>query len=420
MQMFTESPDFIIHTPETAEEIEHYFRLNAETFRPDENTVLVSSRRHRFIENDPDFQLQHLRSAYYGKTNVGSYGMHERWLCIDSSRLLIGCIGGVATHQGYRHQGIAKAMMKDAFVNARYRQYGLLLLHGISDYYRQHGFIDVMEDLPQHAIVWGTIPDQSSEQCVVREVELSDAATVLALYREHHRSSMCTFAPTRTIERQIHYLENWPEDNIPLIAFNEGTPEGYALLSRRKGQMVVNEIAANTWPVIQTLLRYQRDKYAREFASQAEVYWPLPLIDKTYYLLADHLPIHSKIETYPDSGWMACMVSFSVLVQSLLPLWQDRWQKHHFEWTGSLVLIVDDEKCILEFSPTTLRQVDQVSGSESEVRFSQQVFTQLVFGFRPVTWAAMQVGQRVPAELLSILDALFPHKPSWIAGSDYF
>lgn len=54
------------------------------------------------------------------------------------------------------------------------------------------------------------------------------------------------------------------------------------------------------------------------------------------------------------------------------------------------------------------------------MRFSQQVFTQLVFGFRPVTWAAIQAGQRVPDELVAILDVLFPHKQSWIAGSDYF
>ncbi len=421
MQMLTESPDFIIRSPETAEEIESYFRLNAETFRPDEDTVLVASRRRRFIEHDPDFQLQHLRSAFYGKTYVGSYRMHDRWLCLDSSRLRIACIGGVATHQDYRHQGVATAMMKDAFAHARHRQDGLLLLHGIPDYYQQHGFIDVMEDMPQHAIAWAAIPDQSSEQCIVREAGLSDSATLLALYKAHNRASMCTFAPTRTINRQAHYLKNWPEDNIPLVAFNqEGKPEGYALLSRRKGYMIVNEVAANTWSAILALLRYQHDTYAGEFASQAEVYWPLPLTDTAYYLLSDHLPIRSEITTYPDGGWMARINSFSVLMQSLLPLWQDRWQKRHLDWTGSFVLVIGEERCMLEFLPTTIRQVNRPSGGEQEVSFSQQVFTQLVFGFRPVTWAAIQAGQHVPGELISILDVLFPHKPSWIAGSDYF
>lgn len=82
MKNLIASPDFVIRSPETAEEIEHYFRLNAESFRPDEDTVLVASRRRRFIEHDPDFQLRHLRNAFYGKIHVGSYRMHERWLCI--------------------------------------------------------------------------------------------------------------------------------------------------------------------------------------------------------------------------------------------------------------------------------------------------------------------------------------------------
>jgi hypothetical protein len=67
-----------------------------------------------------------------------------------------------------------------------------------------------------------------------------------------------------------------------------------------------------------------------------------------------------------------------------------------------------------------MRLVDRLTGEEQEVRFSQQVFTQLVFGFRPVSWAAMQAGQYVPDELIPILEVLFPHKQSWIAGSDYF
>ena len=153
---------------------------------------------------------------------------------------------------------------------------------------------------------------------------------------------------------------------------------------------------------------------------QSEIEWPLPLTDMTYYLLADHLPIRSEIATYPDDGWMARMVSFSTLVQSFLPLWQDRWQRHQIEWTGALELVVNDERCNLELSPSSMLLVDNLSGAEQEVRFSQQVFTQLVFGFRPVTWAAIQTGQYVPDEFVPILDVLFPYKQSWIAGSDYF
>ena len=303
MKNLTKSPDFVIRSPETAEEIEHYFRLNAKTFRPDEDTVLVASRRRRFIENDPDFQMIQLRSAFYGKAYVGSYRIQERSLCVESSRLHVGCIGGVVTDQDYRHQGIATALMQDAFAYARKRQYSFLLLHGIPDYYRQHGFIDVIEDLPRHAFGSALILDRPFEKCVVRVAEPSDAAPLLALYKEHNSTSMCTFAPTRTIERQVHYLKNWPEDHLPLLAVNEeGTPEGYALLSKKREQNEAFEVAANNWPAIVALLDYQNALYVGEHTLQSEVYWPLPPTNLTYYLLADHLPIHSEIATYPDRG----------------------------------------------------------------------------------------------------------------------
>ncbi len=423
MKELTASPDFVIRSPETAEEIAHYFRLNAEAFRPDEDIFLVASRRRLFIEDDPDFQMIQLRSAFYRKTYVGSYRIQERLLSVESSRLRVGCIGGVVTNQDYRHQGIATALMQDAFAYAQNRQYSFLLLHGIHDYYQQFGFIDVIEDMPQHAVRLALIPDQPFEKCVVRVAEPSDAAPLLALYLEHYGTSMCTFAPTRTVARQVHYLKNWPEDHLPLLVFNgQGTPEGYALFSKRRQQYEAFEVAANTWPAILALLHYQNTLLAGKRASQAEIYWPLSLTDATYYLLADHLPMRSELATYPDGGWMARMVSFSTVVELLLPLWQDRWQKQHIEWTGVLVLVVDEERCILELSPSSIVLVDRLSISSQgqEVRFSQQVFTQLVFAFRPVTWAAIQAGQHVPNELVAILDTLFPHKQSWIAGSDYF
>ena len=124
----TVSPDFTIRSLETPEEFDSYFRLNAQTFRPDEDTALVAARRRRFIMGDPDFQVSHLHGAFLGEVHVGSYRMQERWLYVGSSRVRVGCIGGVVTRPEYRHQGIASALMLDALTLARQHHYGLFLL----------------------------------------------------------------------------------------------------------------------------------------------------------------------------------------------------------------------------------------------------------------------------------------------------
>ncbi len=418
----TSSPDFVIRPPETAGEIETYFRLNAETFRPDEDTILVANRRRQLIMRDPDFQRIQLRSAFYGQTYVGSYRIQERLLCLDSARFPIGCVGGVVTHPAYQHQGVATAFMQDALAYARDQQYAFLLLHGIADYYKQHGYIDVIEDMPLHAINRALIPGDASEGYVVRIVEAPDAPTLLALYQQHHGGSLCTFAPTRTIERQVHYLENWFQENIPLLAVSaQGKPEGYLLLSRRRGRLYAYEVAANTWPAVLGLLQSHHHLLETEAGASSELYWPLPLADITLHMLADHLPVRSEMDSYPDGGWMARVASFSALLPSLLQLWQARWRQHRLEWEGHLFFEIDEQICCLGLSPGSMRLEEPVPGEEGQrVVLSQQVFTQLVFGFRSVAWAAIQADQHIPAELVPILEVLFPFKQTWLPGSDYF
>ncbi len=64
----TSSPDFVIRSLTTAPEIEAFYRLNAQVFRPDHDTVLIATRRRRFITEAPDFHPEQLRGAFLGTT----------------------------------------------------------------------------------------------------------------------------------------------------------------------------------------------------------------------------------------------------------------------------------------------------------------------------------------------------------------
>ena len=64
----TSSPDFVIRSLTTDPEIEAFYRLNAQVFRPDHDTVLIATRRRRFITEAPDFHPEQLRGAFLGTT----------------------------------------------------------------------------------------------------------------------------------------------------------------------------------------------------------------------------------------------------------------------------------------------------------------------------------------------------------------
>ena len=119
---------------------------------------------------------------------------------------------------------------------------------------------------------------------------------------------------------------------------------------------------------------------------------------------------------------MARPVHLPTLLQSLLPLWQEYWRGRSrlVDWIGTLELTIDGHSSILDVTSTSIHFTGKSSSSSQRVTFSSQVFAQLIFGFRPVSWALLQPEQKFPAELMPLLSVLFPLSQAWVAGSDFF
>jgi GNAT superfamily N-acetyltransferase len=409
-------------------EIEARFRLNAQVFRPDEDPERVAAQRQRFLVQKPDFRLEQLRGAFVDDgTLVGGYNLLERTMCLGPARLRTGCINGVMTHPDYRHQGIASALMHDAINIAERKHYALLFLHGIGNFYQQFGYTDVLEDTPHHFLNRQQLPDPTLQACVVRAATAEDVPAILACYQRHYSPYLGSFAPLRTHQRQAHVLFNWFEvqDGIkPLVAVDaEQKLQGYLLLSRRRGRLLyAYEVAADTWSAALALLHAHSQLLDAEPNPPTELDWPLPPTDPTFYLLAQHLPVRSQQFAIPNAGWMARPAYLPTLLQSLLPLWQQHWQERSrlIDWSGTFALTIDDHTNFLEITPAGIQFIDRPSSSPLHITLSSSIFTQLIFAFRPISWVQAQREQRIPEELVPILNVLFPSGQAWIAGSDYF
>jgi hypothetical protein len=49
-----------------------------------------------------------------------------------------------------------------------------------------------------------------------------------------------------------------------------------------------------------------------------------------------------------------------------------------------------------------------------------EVFSQLLFGFRTVAWAARRPEIRIPEAVIPLFEVLFPVGQTWIPRSDWF
>src|SRR5260370_21266367 len=170
----TSSPDFSTRSSQTPAEIEAFFQLNAQVFRPDEDQDIVATQRRRYITQEPDFRTSQLRGAYLGTSYVGGYSLLERTMCFGPARLRTGCISGVVTHPDYRHQGIASVLMQDAISLSQGQHYALLFLHGLPVFYHQFCYTDILNDMPWHYIDRKLIPVQSSEAYSIRSATGED------------------------------------------------------------------------------------------------------------------------------------------------------------------------------------------------------------------------------------------------------
>jgi predicted N-acetyltransferase YhbS len=417
----TSSPDFVIRSLTTAAEIEAFYWLNAREFRPNYDTALIATRRHRFITESPDFHPEQLRGAFLGTTYLGGYIIHAFTVHMGPARLHIGGIGAVVTHPTYRHQGIAAALMRDAITYATQRHHALLLLDGIANFYAQFGYVNVLDNLT-HAMVSEEVHAHAPSPYTVRPATLDDAPALLALHQRHYGSYFGFF--DRTQKWQEHLLRHrfiFAEEPPVMVLTPDDEPRGYLFpFQGRTPAYHVLEVAADDWPATLAMLQYHARLVEQMTVPPKELLWPLPPNSSTLYLLADNVAVRSEKQRVLNVGWMARPAHVPTLLHALIPLWQERLQRHTLAWSGMLALEVDNTTCYLQGRSGTLRMRESTTAPVETVRLTSHVFLQLLFGYRPLMWAFHQPAQLIPASMLPLLTILFPQEPAWIAGSDSF
>ena len=425
------SSSIIVRPLASPAEYRLHFQFANKEFSPDPSPASALSTQ-QITTTRPEFRSEQLRGAFRDGEQVGSYTIFERTLRMGAARLATGCIGGVVTYPAYRNAGVATALMHDAIDYAHTHSLALLLLDGIPKFYHRFGYIDVFDQSVQE-IDRAAILAQPESRHTVRAGTQEDAASVLALYERHYGPFSGSF--TRTMEQQIHRLQYRPADNPVWLAVDPGgQAEGYSTLRTGAYRFQASELAVDNWDAARALLRHHARLVEGPYTPSTLLYLVPPsaavLQDMIDHLEvpdtshwqhpADEWVVRSQAFHHRDAGWMARLVDLSAVAPALLPEWQERWRRSLADWTGSVLLRVGDEGCLLQIDGPELQLVGLGINRAEVIQLTPQLFTQLLFGYRPIASAIDQHGTLMHDDLLAVLNVLFPTGHCWIPASDWF
>jgi len=419
--------DLVIRPLHSTEEYNTYFRLATTAFAPQPSEEAEQSWQ-RSIRQSPDFRTERIRGVFRAGEQVGGYMVYNRVLCMGAARLSTGCIGAAVTAPQARKQGAASAMMQDALVFARKHGHALLLLDGVPNFYRRFGYVDVF-DVTTIEVDRSALLAQPASAYRVRPAIREDAPALLALYQRHFGAYSGSFE--RSLEIQLHRLLN---GRLPLLVAlsPQGAIEGYLLHGKDEEMAQGRELAVDNWDALLALLHYHAHLFDEEAAPTSLLYF-LPHEAPMTHWLIDTLQIPDTSQWgspalewgvrglsyhHRFAGWMGCLTDFPLLLTSLLPEFQTRWQRSLAHWTGEISLTVDGQTCVIHLDGAEVRLAEASLSAPARLELTPQALVQLVFGYRPLSGLADI--SHLSADARSVLAILFPAEHTWIPCSDWF
>jgi hypothetical protein len=121
-----------------------------------------------------------------------------------------------------------------------------------------------------------------------------------------------------------------------------------------------------------------------------------------------------------NACWMAYLVSLHTLTRAMLPEWQTRWRRSLAHWWGDISLVVGGEAFTFHFAGTDLQLLETPDICANALSLTPQAFTQVVFGYCPITRVMQPNAHLLSSDLMTALAILFPTGQTWIPTSDWF
>lgn len=347
----------------------------------------------------------------------------------------------VAVDPAYRKRGLMRSLFEMIHARSADEEHFVQVISGILHFYRQFGYEYALDMGGQRVTYLSLIPELKkgeTESLTVREAQAEDVPRLMDLYnsRSHVglvRNVLSEYEWRFFLEEGQHYSTTGYFKKFLVIEDTVQTMLGYVYLVanvRWDRSVQVRDLAfmpaVNLQSVILPLLRSLRTYGAQiptgkpEIAPFSQINFNLGRAHPVYDVLGKTLaPLYD-----PPYAWYVRVPDLRAFLQHITPVLERRLADSMITgYTGELKLnfyryglrLAFDHGHITAIEPWEKPFVHE----EADADFPALVFLQLLFGYRSLDdlrYAFPDVGARREAETL--LNVLFPLKPSWIITLD--
>jgi len=326
---------------------------------------------------------------------------------IGPVRVRCGGIGNVGTDREYRMKGYARQVLQEGLAFMAEAGYHVSILFGIPDFYPKFGYVSALVDC--ESAVATRDAETAEGRYAVRDFAPDDAPAVAALYEATHGRRTASAVRDPAAWRGFRLGAGWT-DRVGAFVVTEGDAVvGYANVNLDPWRFGVGEVGYRDPTVYGTLLG-EMGRLAVESRVERVTFHAPP--DDPFVSYCQRYGCETKLVCRRRASGMARIIRQRELLGLLQPLFEQRLAASALAgWNGVLRLRTDlgEDRIVLGRS-----------GRELDVQIPQELLTQWVFGYRPVSDLTFEPDARVDAEALPVLEVLFPRGYPYMWPADRF
>ena len=375
---------------------------------------------------------------------VSTLGLIEYQMRFGSVHLKMGGIRAVGTREEHRNKGYSRRVMEATIAFMTENGFDVSMLFGISNFYHKFGYAPVIPE------IWINFRREEAQAAVstyqIRKVEMEDGPKILTLYAANNAQRTGTQVREETrwkkynVESRHHpygsdfgvfvdsYGEksltfgrygtsdsNWNRKGVDFFVVLDEDDEviGYFACDATEENCILCDIGFQNEAIFETVVRFLVERAKRIGVSQLLCHIP---IDHPFAIFCRRYDCRTHIRNWKNSGGMMRIINQSSTLEKITGALEKRLQRHVdlSQWRGKLLISTDLGQDCLEIDRGSVAHTNgQANGFHLEM--PQDKLIQLMMGRRSIGDLAIEPDVSVSAEIVPVLDTLFPlgHPHVW-------